>query len=62
MMFVLLRIQKITAYNGVPSEDIRDQLKYNAFRWSRYNKCWQSYLNRRQISRAKELLSTIEQS
>ena len=49
-------------FSGVPSEDIRDQLKYNAFRWSRYNKCWQSYLNRRQISRAKELLSTIEQS
>ena len=39
-------------FSGVPSEDIRDQLKYNAFRWSRYNKCWQSYLNRRQISRA----------
>ena len=49
-------------FEGIPSEEVRLQLKHNGFRWSRFNKCWQSYLNRWQIDRAKELLSTIEQS
>lgn len=46
-------------FNGIPSEEIRSQLKHNAFRWSRYNGCWQSYLNRWQINRAKNILNSI---
>lgn len=45
-------------FDGIPSEEIRSQLKHNAFRWSRYNGCWQSYLNRWQIDRAKNILNS----
>lgn len=44
-------------FSGVPDSGIREQLKRNGFRWSRFNGCWQSYLNRRQLDRAKEILS-----
>lgn len=44
-------------FDGIPSEEIRSQLKHNAFRWSRYNGCWQSYLNRWQINRAQNILN-----
>lgn len=44
-------------FDDIPSEEIRSQLKRNAFRWSRYNGCWQSYLNRWQINRAQNILN-----
>lgn len=44
-------------FNGKPSDEMRQELKHNAFRWSPYNGCWQSYLNRWQIDRAKRLLN-----
>lgn len=46
-------------FAGVPNEEIRSQLKQNAFRWSRFNGCWQSYLNRWQIGRAKTILNLV---
>lgn len=46
-------------FNGKPSEEIRAELKRNGFRWSPSNGCWQSYLNRYQIDRAKAILSSI---
>lgn len=46
-------------FNGKPSEEIRSKLKHNAFRWSPSNVCWQSYLNRWQISQAKTLLNEL---
>jgi len=44
-------------FKGIPNEEVRSQLKHNAFRWSRFNGCWQSYLNRWQIDRAKSILN-----
>lgn len=44
-------------FSGKPDDDTRSQLKHNGFRWSRFNGCWQSYLNRYQIDRAKRLLN-----
>lgn len=44
-------------FSGVPDCGIREQLKRNGFRWSRFNGCWQSYLNRRQLDRVKEILT-----
>ena len=44
-------------FPNIPDADVRDYLKKNGFRWSRFNGCWQSYLNRRQLDRAKEILT-----
>ena len=46
-------------FSGKPADEIRAQLKHMAFRWSPSNECWQSYLNRWQIDRAKALLNTL---
>ncbi len=46
-------------FNDKPSNEIRTELKRNAFRWSPYNCCWQSYLNRYQIERAKTILNKL---
>ena len=43
-------------FPGKPDEDVRTQLKHNGFRWSRFSGCWQSYLKRWQIDRAKEII------
>lgn len=49
-------------FDGIPSKEIRSQLKeYNTFRWSRYNECWQSYLNRSCIDRAKMILDSLSE-
>jgi|TARA_R100000501_G_C2622926_1_gene116101 hypothetical protein len=42
-------------FPGIPSEEIRTKLKRNGFRWSRYNGCWQAYLNEWKIQTAKEI-------
>ena len=44
-------------FPGKPDDEVRDQLKHNGFRWSRFNGCWQSYLNRYQIDRAKSIIN-----
>ena len=46
-------------FSGKPADEIRAQLKHMAFRWSPSNECWQSYLTRWQIDRAKALLNTL---
>ena len=46
-------------FDGIPSEEIRSQLKHNAFRWARFSGCWQSYLKSWQIERAKTILNSI---
>jgi hypothetical protein len=46
-------------FPGIPSEDIRSQLKHNGFRWSPFNKCWQAYLKEWNIIRAKEIIGSI---
>ena len=43
-------------FPGKPDEDTRGKLKHNGFRWSPLNSCWQSYLNRYQIDRAKSII------
>lgn len=46
-------------FHGKPSEEVRKELKSNAFRWSPSNGCWQSYYNRWQIDRAKTILEKL---
>jgi hypothetical protein len=43
-------------FPGIPEEKIREQLKANGFRWSPYNKCWQSYRGEHYIMRIKDIL------
>lgn len=47
-------------FPGKPDDEIRDQLKHNAFRWSPRNGCWQSFLNAYQIRRMKDILKDVE--
>lgn len=46
-------------FNGIPSEEVRGKLKQNGFRWSRFNECWQSHLNRWHISCAKVIIEEL---
>lgn len=46
-------------FDGKPGEEVRKTLKSNGFRWAPSSMCWQSYLNRWQIDRAKQILETI---
>lgn len=43
-------------FPGKPEDDMRSKLKHNGFRWAPSNGCWQSYLNRSQIERAKSII------
>lgn len=43
-------------FDGKPEQDVIMNLKYNGFRWAPSLGCWQSYLNRYQIERAKSIL------
>lgn len=42
-------------FSKKPSEEIRNELKVNKFRWSKYNKCWYAKQNDNTISLAKKL-------
>ena len=47
-------------FAGIPSKEIRSQLKENnTFRWTPSIGCWQAYLNRWCIERAKVILNSI---
>lgn len=47
-------------FAGIPSKEIRSQLKENCtFRWTPSIGCWQAYLNRWCIERAKVILNSI---
>lgn len=44
-------------FPSIPNADIRNQLNKNGFRWSRYNECWQSYLNHLNLDNVKKIIS-----
>lgn len=47
-------------FDDIPDKEIRESLKRNGFRWSRHNKCWQTYLNRRNIDLVRQILGATE--
>lgn len=46
-------------FEGIPAAEIRQKLKSNGFRWSRYNGCWQSYRNERAKRIAREVAQGV---
>lgn len=46
-------------FEGIPAVEIRQKLKSNGFRWSRYNGCWQSYRSERANRVAKEIAQGV---
>lgn len=44
--------------DDIPTLEIRQKLKRNGFKWSRFNRCWQRYRNTCIKKRIKEFLST----
>lgn len=46
-------------FEGIPDVEIRQKLKSNGFRWSRYNGCWQSYRNERAKRIAREIAQGV---
>lgn len=46
-------------FSDRPEKEIRENLKRNGFRWASSNGCWQSYLKRWQIDRAKSIIEQI---
>lgn len=46
-------------FEGIPAVEIRQKLKSNGFRWSRYNGCWQSYRSERANRVAKEIAQSL---
>ena len=44
-----------------PSEEVRDNLKLNGFRWSKYNKCWYAKQNEDTLNFANSLNNTSEE-
>jgi len=42
-------------FPSIPSQEVRTRLKSNGFRWSPYNKCWQSYINDWNLQNAKQI-------
>lgn len=46
-------------FEGIPAAEIRQKLKSNGFRWSRYNGCWQSYRSERANRVAKEIAQGV---
>lgn len=48
-------------FNNKPSEDVRNNLKSNGFRWSRYNKCWYAKQSEETLNFANSLTNTTEE-
>lgn len=46
-------------FPGIPSPEIRNQLKRSGFRWSPSNGCWQAYRKQWNLDRLNEIISTI---
>lgn len=44
-----------------PSEEVRDNLKLNGFRWSKYNKCWYAKQNKDTLNFANSLKNVSEE-
>lgn len=49
-------------FDDIPNEVMRSKLKHNGFRWSRYNECWQSFLSRWQVNRAKLIIEDMNKT
>lgn len=48
-------------FSGKPSEDVRNNLKSNGFRWSKYNKCWYAKQSEDTLNFANSLTDTTEE-
>ena len=48
-------------FSGKPSEDVRNNLKSNGFRWSKYNKCWYAKQSEETLNFANSLTNTTEE-
>ena len=48
-------------FTGKPSEEVRDNLKSNGFRWSKYNKCWYAKQNEDTLNFANSLNNVSEE-
>lgn len=48
-------------FSGKPSEDVRNNLKSNGFRWSKYNKCWYAKQNEDTLNFANSLTNTTKE-
>lgn len=46
-------------FNDIPNEKVRDVLKHNGFKWSRYEKAWQRLYNKNGITATKWVLEEI---
>ena len=42
-------------FNMIPDDEIRNQLKQNKWRYSKYNKCWYIYYTEKNLLFAKEI-------
>ncbi len=51
------RIQII--FDDIPNENIRSELKYNGFHWSRYEGAWQRQFNQRTIYVTNSLIKNV---
>ena len=48
-------------FNGKPGEDVRNNLKANGFKWSKYNKCWYAKQSEETLNFANSLANTTEE-
>ena len=48
-------------FTGKPSEEVRNNLKLNGFRWSKYNKCWYAKQNEDTLNFANSLNNVSEE-
>lgn len=48
-------------FTGKPSEEVRNNLKSNGFRWSKYNKCWYAKQNEDTINFANTFTTQTEE-
>lgn len=46
-------------FPGIPSEEVRKELKSRGFKWSRFNMAWQRHLNQYALDIAKQIVSNI---
>ena len=68
---ILLNVEKVVLnddkngveiyFSGKPSEEVRDNLKFNGFKWSRFNKCWYATQSEKTINFANSLLNINEE-
>ena len=49
-------------FTSKPSEEVRTALKYNGFRWSKYNKCWYAKQSEKALNFANSLIPVKEET